>query len=631
MAEFENIEIGKLILRFNQPEREISVHLPIEGGTATLISKQVDIKLFEVRFEIENKKLFHFKIDKILTAIGSNNKSKYYKLLCGNMEKHGIIPDFEGEDFKEKFDAFVFELQTADGDVCSVMNSSKWQRGDREEKKLSWAVASGSMEKFPKEIIDEATELIKKGDLIEEMLDLSELKAVGQRDNTALVILIAFSSFLEDSIHHISTGPPGTSKSTITDTIFSMFPKQRKESIGKGSTPASLSNMTIYEEGPKVLSKKFIRVGDLGNNEEIKAALPLLSIFKELMSDKRYDKTISVAQGDSHITQKLTLEGIGSVHLSTIESNVESQFDSRTIISSPDDNTETAQKIKEYQLDDVQRLIKQKRFNERRPVIAAAIEILCHQIEAMEKVHGAIQFINPYAANMNEIFNVDASKNVNRDRNHIRDLPKSVTLANIKKRVVCIHKKDKDIKIVITPEDYIYALKIIGKPIMKMLADVSPQQQSYIRYINEHCLTTESQLETYNDFETHEIELKQDGWLNKTKENPCFTMRDIKEGLGVSDSTASRILNGLVEKKILYKHLLGKRNYFFPTHGFYHYSKNFSPEFYSDEELKIGGQIHQMAVIEYKAAFKRLAEAGYKVPRIIQSTIGENKTHLGKK
>lgn len=631
MADFENVAIGKLILRFNQPEKEISAHFPIEGGTATLISKQLDVKLYEIRVEIDNQKLFHFKIDKILTAIGSNNKSKYYKLLYGNMEKQGIIPDFAGENFKEKFDEFVFELQTADGDVSAVMNSSKWHRGDIEENKLSWAEASNSIEEFPQPVNDEANEILQEGNLIEEMLDLAELKVVGQRDNTALVILIALSSFLEDSTHHISTGPPGTSKSTITDTIFSMFPAQRKESIGKGSTPASLSNMTIYAEGPKVLSKKFIRVGDLGNNEEIKSALGLLSIFKELMSDKRYDKTISVAQGDSHVTQKLTLEGIGSVHLSTIESNVESQFDSRTIISSPDDTTETAQKIKEYQLDDVQRLLNQKRFNKRRPVIAAAIEILCNQIEKVENVRGEIQFINPYAANMNEIFNVDASKNVNRDRNHIRDLPKSVTLANIKKRVLCVHKKDKDMKLVITPEDYLYALKIIGKPIMKMLADISPQQQSYIRYINEHCLTTESQLETYNDFQTYEIELKHDGWLNKTKESPCFTMREIKEGLGVSDSTASRILNGLVEKKIIYKHLLGNRNFFFPTQEFYHYSKNFSPEFYTDEELKIGGKIHKKAEEEYKVAIKRLAEAGYSVPRITQSTIGENKPLLGKK
>ena len=201
--------------------------------------------------------------------------------------------------------------------------------------------------------------------MIDEILKVAELKAVGQEDNTALVTLIALSSFLDDSVHHISTGPPGTSKSTITDTIFDIFPSQRKESIGKSSTPASLSNMTIYEEGPKVLSRKFIRIGDLGNEEEIKAALPLLSIFKELMSEKKYDKTISIPQGDTHVTKRLKISGVGSVHLSTIESNVESQYDSRAIISSPNDTSETAKLIKKHQLADVDRLLDDKEFKKK--------------------------------------------------------------------------------------------------------------------------------------------------------------------------------------------------------------------------------------------------------------------------
>jgi len=158
--------------------------------------------------------------------------------------------------------------------------------------------------------------------LIEKILEVAELKAVGQRDNTSLVTLIALSSFLEDSVHHISTGPPGKSKSTITDIIFALFPEQRKESIGKGSTTASLSNMTVYKEGSRVFSRKFIRLGDLGNEKEIEDSFKLLSVYKELMSDKKYDKTISVPQGDTHIVKRLKIDGVGSVHLSTIESNM---------------------------------------------------------------------------------------------------------------------------------------------------------------------------------------------------------------------------------------------------------------------------------------------------------------------
>lgn len=64
-----------------------------------------------MKVEVNGKQKFSFKVNKALTAIGSNNRSKYYKLLSGNMEKNGIIPDYEGEDFKEKFDNFILTFK----------------------------------------------------------------------------------------------------------------------------------------------------------------------------------------------------------------------------------------------------------------------------------------------------------------------------------------------------------------------------------------------------------------------------------------------------------------------------------------------------------------------------------------
>lgn len=625
MAEFKEITIGKLKFNFNQPEKEISVEIPIECGTAILTSRQASVTAYDVTGEIDGQKKFSFKVNKIITAIGSNNKNNYYKILSGNMEKNEMIPDYEGKDFKEKFNNFVFDLQTADGDIIEVTNSLKWQAGDKEDKILSWAQVSGALESFTPEDISEAKEILSDGNLIDKILEVAELKAVGQRDNTALVTLIALSSFLEDSTHHISTGPPGTSKSTITDTIFAIFPEQRKESIGKGSTPASLSNMTVYEEGPRVFSRKFIRLGDLGNEEEIKASYPLLSIFKELMSDKKYDKTISVPQGDNHFTKRLKIEGIGSVHLSTIESNVESQYDSRAIISSPNDTNKTAEQIKVHQLDDLERLLKNKDFKKKRQAIAAAIEKLCCYIEEIEKAWGIIDFVNPYAHHMNEIFNIDASKNVNRDRNHIRDLPKSVTLANIKKRDLWIHQKDKDVKILITPEDYIYALKIIGEPILKMLSDISPQQQSYIRFISENYLhdkeNNEKNLEHYSDLVLKTTSLSDEGWNDKITSDVCFTKKDITNGLGVSQTTASRMLDDLVDKKVIFKRLIGRKNYYFPTKEFIQYSETYSPEFLSEEELKINGPIYEMALEQHDKTVNRLREAGYTTSKISHQSV----------
>ena len=107
MAEFEDITIGKLTFKFNKPEQTIAVEIPITGGTAILTSKKISTTNNDVKVEINGEKKFSFKITKELTAIGSNNKNTYYKLLSGNMERNGIIPDYEGEDFKEKFNQFI--------------------------------------------------------------------------------------------------------------------------------------------------------------------------------------------------------------------------------------------------------------------------------------------------------------------------------------------------------------------------------------------------------------------------------------------------------------------------------------------------------------------------------------------
>lgn len=612
MSDFEDIVIGKLTFRFNQPEQEVAVDIPLKDGVATLISKPSSEKMYNVRLEFNGVEMFHFVIDKIITDIGSSAKSNYYKILSGNMEKNGLEPDYEGEDFKEKFNNFIFDLQTANGHVIEVTNNLKWQNLTKKEP-VSWAKVSGSFEKFPDEDRAAAEEIIRKGNLIEEILDLAELKAVGQRESTALVTLIALSSFLEDSIHHISTGPPGTSKSTITDTIFEIFPEQRKEGIGKGSTPASLANMTVYKEGSSVLKSKFIRLGDLGNEEEIKAALPLLSIFKELMSDKKYNKTISIPQGDEHAAKRLKIDGVGSVHLSTIESNVESQYDSRAIISSPDDTVKTAEEIKKHQLDEVDRLFKNKEFRKRRPVIACSIEMIYREKEKYER-RGVMDFLNPYGPHMNEIFKIDASKNANRNRNHIRDLPKSVTLAHLLQREIWMHPQDQDMKVIVTPEDYIYALKIIGKPVLQMLSEISPQQKSYIRLILERYVLKENgepkHLETYKELLIADSKPITD-WENKTTKAVCFTKKDISTALGVSDTTVTRILDEMVGLEIIYKRQIGKKNYYFPTEKFISYSESFTPELYSEEELEVGGEVHMMAEKQYEETIQRLKKAGY--------------------
>ena len=114
-----------------------------------------------------------------------------------------------------------------------------------------------------------------------------------------------------------------------------------------------------------------------------------------------------------------------------------------------------------------------------------------------------------------------------------------------------------------------------------------------------------------------------DGY-QKSDSDVCFCKKDVISGLGVSATTASRMLNDLCERRVLFKHQIQK-NYYFPTREFFQYSKTYSPEFFSNEELEIGGKVHQIAVKEYEAATQILKGAEYNNQPISQSVFGKHK------
>ena len=92
--------------------------------------------------------------------------------------------------------------------------------------------------------------------------------------------------------------------------------------------------------------------------------------------------------------------------------------------------------------------------------------------------------------------------------------------------------------------------------------------------------------------------------------------------MGVSETTASRMLDDLCEKKVIFKHQI-RRNYYFPTDEFFQYSKTYSPKFFSDEELEIGGEVYEIALKQYETAIQKLEKAGYTFQPISQSLFGK--------
>ncbi len=615
---FNDIEVGKIKIKFRKDAKEVGVCFKTSTGqNAYLISKQKSATLYNVRMQVENDVLFNFSISKSLTGIGKTKACDYYDLLYFNMEEYGVTPSYEGADFKIKFNKFIREIKMADAEVREVTNSYDWQKSDEPEEKLeeiptkTWAEVSGSIEEFNKKTKEEAKKLLDEEKLLDIMLDVAELKVVKQRSKIGLTALMSISSFMETSIHNIITGPPGVGKSAIMDIVFDLFPKQWKESIGKSSTPASLLNMTKYKEGSNVLSKKLIRLGDLGNEEELKNAAPMLGILREIMSEGSYDKNFTDTSNDRNMTQKLRLEGIGSVQLSTIESDVESQYSSRAIISSPDDSPEIAHAIREFQLDDFQRMKFEAEFKKKRPIVACAIDIVAKEVKSLEW-EDTLKINNPYASHMDETFKISANKNANRNRQNIRDLAKSVTLCNIKNRDKYINDEWSTIVVVMTPEDYLSALTIMGKPIKQMLSSVSPQHQSYVRYISETLEYDKEGNKVSFKANTYFDDLSDSEWCDTEDDEPCFTRKDIMNGLNASDTTSYKLLEQLVDEGIVYKKKMGVKNVYFPTEAFHTYSKGMEAPLFSEDELKEGSKLHNWAKEMYEKEIQKLLDNGFK-------------------
>ncbi len=616
--QFHDIEMNNITIKFVKKAKEVGACFKtITGQNAYLISKQKSVTLYNVRMLFENNVVFNFSVGKSLTGIGKTKACAYYDLLYSNMEEYGIIPSYEGIDFKTKFNKFVRELRMADAEVREVTNSYDWQKSDAPEEipepvpLKTWAEVSESIEEFNDETEEKAFKLIWNEGLIDKMLDVAELKVVKQRNKIGLTILISMSSFMNTSVHNITTGPPGIGKSSIMDVVFDMFPKQCRESIGKSSTPASLLNMTKYAEGSKVLSKKLVRLGDLGNEEELKNAGPILGILREVMSEGHYDKNVTDISNDQNKAQKLRLEGIGSVQLSTIEKDMEAQFSSRAIISSPDDNPEIAKAIREFQLDDFQKMMNDVQYKKERPVIACAISKISKEIELYEE-HGTVSIINPYNAVMEEIFNIGKAKNVNRSRQQVIELPKSVILCNIKNREKFVNAELSKIVVVMTPADFIYALKIIGKPIKEMLSDISPQQQSFVRYIEENHMYkadgTKLDFKTFEDFWNMEVKTNDEDWIAAEITEPCFTLKKIRMVLNTGETTTREVLEELVNEGVIYKKLIGRRNVYFPTEEFKKYIPELTKAIMTDEEFD---KLKEKVQALYDAAVRRLDSAGF--------------------
>lgn len=625
----------KIKIKVVPGDKEFIVSIPIKpDGRVKLFSKQEKKDKFIVRLECSGKQLFKFTSNKHPGDIGKSSRDKtLYEPLKEELLSHGITPDLGKSDQKQNIQALVSYLTVRKVDFDEAVNSDEWNSQEDEEKPelKCWF----EPEEFDDSIVLRATRLLEKEMLIDAILEVADLKVVKQRGKIGLVTLIAMSTFMEKSLHAVAMGPPGIGKTAITDVIFEMFPNHRKVMIGKTSTQASLMNMTKYKEGSEVLKFAFTRLGDLGSKEELKDPdiKKNLGVFRELMSEGKYCKNLSDMQDDESKTVKLELDGIGSIHLSTVADKIEEQYDSRAILLTPEKNAEVDQAVKDFMLDDIRRMEYEMEFREKRPVIACAIDQVAEEMISLYGRYGGVSIINPFSREMDELLGVDDSKNTNRNRQHIRDLPKCVTLCNIKNRAIYT-KGTGQAAILVSPEDYIFAVTTVGKPIMQMLSQGGTTREVYANYVWEKLGHRESEFKTHDEYEnigkikeekidgwrkagkiTWEIEKEKEkawkeAWEETVKTCPCITKKECQTDLNMgSPTTAFNGLEDLVEEGVLYKVQIGKPNYYFPTSEFKEYMGILNETLFAREELeKDSDRLREI----YDENIERLEKLGFK-------------------
>lgn len=579
-------ECSQLDIKVNPEEKEFDVILDAKTvGKVHLIMKQERKDKFIIRLERDGNVLFKFASDKHLGKIGKTSADKtIYEVLKDNFEEHGIVLDFGKKESKENFKVLVKELRLLKGEFEDVLNNNEWNSEEKLEPELK---PFKEVEEFNEETIEEAAKLVESGKLIDTILDVAEFKVVKQRGKVGLNTLIAMSTFLEKPTHSIATGVPGIGKSATMDVIFEIFPENRKIEISKSSTEASIMNMTKLKEGKYVLQRRLVRLGDLGTETEMqdKSVQKILGIIRVMMSEGAYSKTLTDLTDDETKATVLKLIGIGSVQLSTV-GKVEEQFNSRSIIFTPDNNVEVAKAVREYQIKGVQKMMFKKQFREKRPIIACAIDKIASIMDDLYEEYEGVEFINPFAEELDERLGVTGTKNEYRNREHVIDLVKSVTLCNIKNRDIYELGKEQA-AIVVTPGDYIYALSIIGKPMLQMLSKSgSTQQDTYTRFIWDTLGDRKDEFKSKDFYEIMNPEDIQDT-IDKC---PCFTKKQCLEYLNIADTDANyksigNKLEAIINDGVLVKHKFGK-NYYFPTDEFEEYMNNLSKNPFEIDDLE---------------------------------------------
>lgn len=490
------------ILYLDHTEQDICVEYPVNNDPVTVTMKKIDKQIFQYNL-IYNSAKQSFTYSKSIQKLGSTNRDGLFKLFVDKIMDLNAMPTcIRGQpQWRAEYIVGRFgELTT--GEIRLIESTLKsWESVNKEENKVSWFEMMGEFDKFDGETLRKAEDALHKTTVIDDIYDIIELKVIAQKPKAILEFLMALSSVFPKPLHSLIAAMPGKSKTTISKTVYDLFPKQRRMKFSKTSSVAGILNMTKYKEGSHILEYKLIRVGDFGSKEEQKQAEEIISLLKELMSEAEYDKILTDMTDEFGKAMILKLRGCGSVHMEIISPTAESQYMSRALLWSPDDNKQVQNSIMEYQEDELLKIEKDAWFDKQRFFAAAIIDKLFQFVDDIREDGGRFEILNPYTSHFNALLNVKNSPNANRDRLMIQTIPKLVTLANCYNRDLFYNEKLGSYALIVNKDDYLYTVKLLGRTLSHFIHKKPEVLQTYTTIIESHLYHAEGIIRTltYDD------------------------------------------------------------------------------------------------------------------------------------
>jgi len=518
-------------LFINDQMREIVIRFETIIGMATLHTTPMDKTLHDFCLEIDGsdgKKLHKWIHKKSIVEMTGNRSDGLHKKMVAEFKKVDAIPNISGVDIDKRTDFFVEELHNLISQHHTVLNDmiKQWIHLMNEESTPSWFETTGEFDIFDDDLKGIADNILLQNNVVDKIYDVIQLKVMAQRPKAILELLISLSSILPTPLHSLSSANPGKSKTTIGKTVYELFPKHRKIKFDKSSTLPGVLNMTKYREGGGILKNKLIRVGDFGSADEQKEAKDIISFLKVMMSEGEYDKIMTDMVDESGRAMILKLRGCGSVHMEIISPTAEAQYMSRALLWSPDDNKYVQNAIRDYQEDEVERIYKESQFKRKRLLMACVIEGMYNYVEKVLEVGEFFEILNPFTSHFNAILDVSKSPNANRDRPMIQTIPKLITLANCYKRQLFYNEDLNGYALVVSPKDYIYTAKVLGRTLSHFIHKKPEVLGTYTQVIEEHFKPDRIQTMKHTDL-LRAVEGRDSELGEMLKETSFFTYQDL--------------------------------------------------------------------------------------------------------